>query len=124
MVAGTNNPAGPTKSCQKWQLFVVIKSLLANAKKTTFESGKTVIEFSNAKNYTYRSNGEKVTDTTWHDCKLWRNGESVQIADYLKKGTLISVSGYLRYQNVKGSKQKRTFIQVQDVKLLAIVTSN
>jgi len=56
-----------------------------DAKTTTFESGKTVIEFSFAENYTYRSNGEKVNDTTWHECKLWRSGDSVQIADYLKK---------------------------------------
>ena len=77
--------------------FVDYKSLVANAKKTTFESGKTVIEFSIAKNYTYRSNCKKVTDTTWHECKVLRNRESTQIADYLKKGTIISVSGYLRY---------------------------
>ncbi len=83
-----------------------------------------MIEFNIAENYTYRSNGEKVTDTTWHECKLWRSGDSVQIADYLKKGTLISISGYLRYQNVKDSKVKRAFIQVQDVKLLAKVASN
>ena len=38
-----------------------------DAKTTTFDSGKTVIEFSFAENCTYRSNGEKVTDTTWHE---------------------------------------------------------
>jgi single-stranded DNA-binding protein len=54
-----------------------------DVKTTTFESGKTVIEFSIAENHTYRSNGEKVTDTTWHECKLWSSGDSVQIADYL-----------------------------------------
>jgi single stranded DNA-binding protein len=95
-----------------------------DASKTTFESGKSVIEFIIAENYTYRSHGEKVNETTWHDCKLWRSGESAQIVDYLKKGTLISVSGFLRYQDVKGIKVKRAFIQVQDVKLLAKVASD
>ena len=38
-----------------------------DAKTTTFDSGKTVIEFSFAENCTYRSNGEKVTDTNWHE---------------------------------------------------------
>ena len=55
-----------------------------DAKKTTFESGKSVVEFSIAENYTYRSNGEKITETEWHDCKIWRNADHSGIVDYLK----------------------------------------
>jgi len=52
-----------------------------------------VINFSVAvsESYTNKSNGEKVINTTWFECAKW--GNNTQIAQYLKKGQQVYISG-------------------------------
>jgi len=50
-----------------------------------------VINFSVAVSETFTKNNEKQTQTTWFECAKW--GNSTQIAQYLKKGAQVYVSG-------------------------------
>lgn len=52
-----------------------------------------VINFSVAvsESYINKTTNEKVTNTTWFECAKW--GNQTQIAQYLKKGTQVFVSG-------------------------------
>ena len=60
-----------------------------------FESGKKMATFSLATNETYFNNqGEKVTDTQWHNIVVW--GKKVDIVEsYLNKGQEIALQGKL-----------------------------
>ena len=61
----------------------------------TFESGKKMTSFSMATNETYyNNNGEKVTDTQWHNIVAWgKKAETIE--SYLKKGSEIAIQGKL-----------------------------
>jgi single-strand DNA-binding protein len=50
-----------------------------------------VINFSVAVSETYVKNNEKVTNTTWYEISKW--GNNTAVAQYIKKGGLIYVSG-------------------------------
>ena len=58
------------------------------------DNGVTAINFSIActEKYTDKS-GTKHEKTTWVDCVLWRKPDKLKIADYLKKGTQVSIEG-------------------------------
>ena len=59
----------------------------------TTESGKKLAKFSVATNESYRNaNGEKVTETTWHNLVAW--GKVADIAEkYLTKGKEVAIEG-------------------------------
>ena len=61
----------------------------------TFDSGKRMATFSLATNETYYNNqGEKVTDTQWHNIVVW--GKKVDVVEsYLNKGQEIALQGKL-----------------------------
>ena len=91
-----------------------------DAKKTTFDSGKTLIEFSIAENYFYYNNKEKVEATEWHDCRLWRSTENEMISKHLTKGALVTVSGDVRYYQFKdlnGYLVRKPHILVSEIKI-------
>lgn len=87
----------------------------------TTESGKKMAKFSIATNETYRSaNGEKVTDTQWHNIIAW--GKIAEIAEkLLAKGSEVAIEGKLM-NNVFTDKNgnKRYFTQVQASQLLVV----
>lgn len=57
----------------------------------TLKDGRPVVHFSIAVNdYYRRKGGERVQATTFYDCAYWL---SPKLAQYLKKGTLVEVSG-------------------------------
>lgn len=61
----------------------------------TFESGKKMVSFSMATNESYYNNqGEKITDTQWHNVVAW-NKKAEFVSDYLKKGSEIAIQGKL-----------------------------
>lgn len=61
----------------------------------TFDSGKTMASFSMATNETYYNNqGEKVTDTQWHNIVAWGKKADI-VSQYLKKGSEIAMQGKL-----------------------------
>jgi len=64
-----------------------IGTLGKDAEVKTLESGKTVINFSIAVNEGYGEN----KSTMWIDCAKW--GEKTTVAQFLKKGSKVAVSG-------------------------------
>ncbi|MFC0603292.1 single-stranded DNA-binding protein [Winogradskyella pulchriflava] len=59
------------------------------------ESGKTLAKFTLATNESYKnSQGEKVTDTQWHNIVAW--GKTAQIVEkYVAKGKEVAIEGKL-----------------------------
>ncbi len=59
------------------------------------ESGKTLAKFSIATNDSYKNaQGEKVTDTQWHNIVAW--GKTAQIVEkYVTKGKEVAIEGKL-----------------------------
>jgi single-strand DNA-binding protein len=85
------------------------------------ESGKKLARFSIATNQSYRnSNGEKVTETTWHQLIAW--GALAEIAEkYLNKGSEVAIEGRLinrSYSDKDGNKKYITEVQVNEILML------
>lgn len=60
------------------------------------ERGVIAINFPVAHNKNWRDkrSGEQRTKTTWINCTIWkREGANLRIVDFLKKGTLIEITG-------------------------------
>ncbi len=80
-----------------------------------------VINFSVAvtESYTNKTTGEKVQNTTWFECAKW--GQQTQIAQYLKKGQLVYVTGKPKaraWQKQDGTNVASLGIEVFEIKLL------
>lgn len=87
----------------------------------TFEGDKKMARFSLATNETYKNKqGERVTDTTWHNIIAW--GKLAEIIEkYVKKGSEIAIDGKLvnrSYTDKEGVKRNVTEIHANDVLLL------
>ncbi|MEO5984215.1 MAG: single-stranded DNA-binding protein [Ferruginibacter sp.] len=85
------------------------------------ENGKKLVRFSVATNESYKnSNGEKVTETQWHNLVAW--GKLADIAEkLLNKGTEVAIEGKLinrNYTDKEGIKKYITEIQVNELLLL------
>lgn len=79
-------------------------------------NGKQVINFSVADTYK-NSDGSEVT--TWFSVAYWT--ESVKLAQYLKKGTLVFIEGTIRpklYQTQNGEYRASLNVTAREVKLL------
>lgn len=92
----------------------------------TTENGKKLCRFSIATNESYRNTqGEKVTETTWHQLIAW--GAIAEIAEkYLNKGSEVAIEGKLinrNYTDKEGVKKFITEIQVNELLLLGSKTS-
>ena len=87
----------------------------------TTESGKKLAKFSVATNESYRNaNGEKVTETTWHNLVAW--GKVADIAEkYLSKGSEVAIEGKLinrSYTDKDGNKKYISEVQVNELLML------
>ncbi len=85
------------------------------------ESGKKLVRFSVATNESYRNaQGEKVTETQWHNLIAW--GSVAEIAEkFLVKGTEVCIEGKLinrSYTDKEGNKKYITEIQVNELLML------
>jgi single-strand DNA-binding protein len=85
------------------------------------ENGKKLARFSMATNEVYRNaNGDKVTDTQWHNVVAW--GKLAEIAEkYLEKGKEIALEGKLinrSYMDKDGNRKYFTEIQASELLLL------
>ena len=86
-----------------------------------FESGNKLAKLVMATNETYRNaQGEKVTDTQWHNLIAW--GKTADIIEkYVIKGQEIAVEGKLinrSYESKEGEKKYKTEIQISELLLL------
>lgn len=80
-----------------------------------------VINFSVAvsESYVNKTTGEKITNTVWYECAKWGNNTSV--AQYLKKGTQVYISGKptaRAWQNEQGNIIPVLGITVYELELL------
>ena len=85
------------------------------------ESGKTLAKFSVATNESYKNaNGEKITDTPWHNVVAW--GRTATLAEkYLMKGKEIAIEGKLTsrsYETKEGEKRYITEIVCNELLML------
>ncbi len=85
------------------------------------DSGKTLAKLSIATSENYKNaEGEKVTDTQWHNLVAW--GKTAQIAEqYLKKGNRIAIEGKLinrSYEDKEGVKRYVTEVLVNEILML------
>ncbi|SDC67839.1 single-strand binding protein [Algoriphagus faecimaris] len=87
----------------------------------TLDSGKKVGRVSIATNETYKNkNGEKVTETTWHNLVLW-DKEAEIVDKYTDKGSEVGIEGRLTnrdYTDKDGVKRYITEVVVSEVLLL------
>jgi single-strand DNA-binding protein len=85
------------------------------------DGGAKLAKFSIATNETYKNaNGEKVTDTQWHNVVAW--GKTAEIVEnYLNKGNEVAVEGKLThrsYENKEGEKRYITEIRCNELLML------
>ncbi|MCE3281273.1 MAG: single-stranded DNA-binding protein [Chitinophagaceae bacterium] len=99
----------------------LIGNLGANPEVKNTVNGKKMARFSIATDESYRNaNGEKVTETQWHNVIAW--GKLADIAErYLTKGLEVAVEGKLVHREVigkEGSKKRYTEVQVNEMLML------
>ena len=84
-------------------------------------SGKTLAKFSIATNESYKNaQGEKVTDTQWHNIVAW--GKTAEIVEkYVTKGKEIAVTGKLTnrsWEDKEGNKRYITEVVCSELLML------
>jgi len=85
------------------------------------ESGKTLAKFAIATNESYKNaNGEKITDTQWHNVVAW--GRTATIAEkFLMKGKEVAIEGKLTsrsYETKEGEKRYITEVVCNELLML------
>ncbi|ARV09573.1 single-stranded DNA-binding protein [Winogradskyella sp. PC-19] len=85
------------------------------------ESGKTLAKFSVATNESYKNaQGEKVTDTQWHNIVAW--GKTAQIVEkYVGKGKEVAIEGKLTtrsWEDKDGIKRYTTEVVCSELLML------
>ncbi|MFY0628965.1 MAG: single-stranded DNA-binding protein [Flavobacteriaceae bacterium] len=87
----------------------------------TLDSGKKLAKFSIATNETYKNaEGEKVTDTQWHNVVAWNKTAEI-IEKYVQKGNEIVVDGKLTsrsYETKEGEKKYITEVVCNELLML------
>ncbi|WP_242083044.1 single-stranded DNA-binding protein [Aestuariivivens sediminis] len=87
----------------------------------TLDSGKTLAKFNIATNESYtNTNGEKITDTQWHNVIAW--GKTAQIIEkYVTKGKEVAIEGKLTsrsYDDKEGNKRYITEVVCNELLML------
>lgn len=87
----------------------------------TMENGSKLAKFSLATNENFTNGeGEKVTDTQWHNVVAW--GKVAEIVEnYLTKGKGVAIGGRLvsrSYENAEGQKRYITEIKCNEILML------
>ncbi|HLO38873.1 MAG TPA: single-stranded DNA-binding protein [Lacibacter sp.] len=99
----------------------MIGNLGQNPEIKTLDGGKKLAKFSIATSEAYRNaNGEKVTETQWHNLVAF--GKLAEIIEkYITKGSEVAVEGkltYRTYNDKDGVKKYFTEIQVNELLML------
>ena len=99
----------------------LIGNLGSNPEVITLDSGKKLAKFSIATNESYKNaQGEKVTDTQWHNVIAWNKTAEI-VEKYLSKGNEVAVEGKLTsrsYEDKEGVKKYITEIVVNELLML------
>ena len=87
----------------------------------TLDSGKKLAKFSIATNDSYKNaQGEKITDTQWHNLVAWNKTAEI-VEKYLEKGKAVAIEGKLTsrsYEDKDGTKKYITEVVVNELLLL------
>jgi single-strand DNA-binding protein len=87
----------------------------------TLDNGKKVVHFTLATKEDFKKDdGQKVSETTWHNIVAW-NGLADVAGRFLKKGKEVLVEGrivYRNYEDKKGATKYITEIVLNDLVLL------
>ena len=87
----------------------------------TLDSGKKLAKFSIATNESYKNaQGEKVTETQWHNLIAWNKTAEI-VEKYLEKGKEIAIEGKLTsrsYDDKEGNKKYITEVVVNELLML------
>ncbi|WP_417800305.1 single-stranded DNA-binding protein [Tenacibaculum sp.] len=74
------------------------------------ESGKKLAKFAIATNETYKnSQGEKVTDTQWHNVVVWNKTAEI-VEKYLEKGKEVMIEGRLTSRSFDDKEGNKRYI--------------
>jgi len=86
------------------------------------ESGKRLAKFSLATNESYKNaNGEKVTDTQWHNIVAWGKTATI-IEQFVTKGKEVVIEGKLTtrsWEDKEGIKRYTTEVVCQELLMLS-----
>ena len=101
----------------------IIENLGADATVKDVNNSKA-ISFSVAHSEKYKNHeGIDIEKTTWVNCTFWKyQGQSTEIAKYLKKGTMVAVEGFPSvrgYQNQQEQNAASLDCRVTDLRLLS-----
>jgi single-strand DNA-binding protein len=85
------------------------------------DNDRTVARFTLATSETYKNkNGEKVTNTEWHNIVAWRALAELA-GKYIKKGSLLYIEGKIRtrsWDDKEGNKRYTTEIDAESIQLV------
>ena len=99
----------------------LIGNLGSNPEIITLDSGKKLAKLSLATNESYKNaQGEKITNTEWHNLVAWGNTADF-IEKYVVKGNEIAIEGKLTtrsYEDKEGAKKYTTEVVVNEILLL------
>ncbi|AOW21328.1 single-stranded DNA-binding protein [Urechidicola croceus] len=99
----------------------LIGNLGNNPEIITLDSGSKLAKFSIATNESYKNTqGEKVTDTQWHNIVAWNKTAEI-VEQYLEKGKEIAIEGKLTsrsYDDKDGNKRYVTEIVCNELLML------
>jgi len=99
----------------------LIGNLGNNPEIITLESGKKLAKFSIATNETYKNaQGEKVTDTQWHNVVAWNKTAEI-VEKYLEKGKEVMIEGKLTsrsFDDKEGNKRYITEVVCNELLML------
>jgi len=99
----------------------LIGNLGNNPEIITLDCGKKLAKMSIATNETYKNaQGEKVTDTQWHNVVAWNKTAEI-IEKYLQKGSEVVIEGKLTsrsYEDKDGTKKYITEIVCNEMLML------
>ncbi len=99
----------------------LIGSLGQDPEIKTFDNGK-MARFSMATNEVYRNKqGEKITETQWHNVVAWGNTATI-LEKYVRKGDKVGIEGKLvtrQWEDKDGQKRYITEVVANDVLMLS-----
>jgi single-strand DNA-binding protein len=99
----------------------LIGNLGNNPEVINLDSGKKLAKFSIATNESYKNaQGEKVTDTQWHNVITWNKTAEI-VEKYLSKGNEVAIEGKLvtrTYEDKEGVKKYITEVVANELLML------
>lgn len=99
---------------------ILVGNVGADPEVKYLDNGVSVARFSLATTETYKNKqGERVSNTEWHNITLWR-GLAKVAEDYVKKGTPLYIEGKITYRTYEKDGETKYFTEIvaNEMKLL------